>query len=177
VTNALASLRAAGATSLRDAIYAALQLAPADRTRPVVLVFSDGRDTASWLSSDDLLAAVRRSGVVVHAVELVEDEATARRASGSATRRSDAASIPVRQPASAFIGEIVAASGGRRWSAAAPVRLPSLFTDALNEMRARYVLTYTPTITAAGWHPVTVRVNRARVELTHRPGYLVPTKP
>jgi VWFA-related protein len=151
--SAFDDISAGGQTSLRDAIFAALQLLPADRTRPVVLVFSDGRDTASWLSASAVLDAVRRSGVVIHAVELVDEET------------------------SRFVGELVAASGGRRWSATSAVRLTSLFTDALDEMRSRYLLTYTPTnADRAGWHPLTVKLARVRADVTSRPGYQVPAR-
>lgn len=152
---ALDGLAATGPTSLRDATYAALQLAPADRTRPVILVFSDGRDTASWLSQADVLGAVRRSGVVIHAVELIDGD--------------------VESP---FLGELVAASGGRRWAATSATGLTDLFADALNEMRARYLLTYYPTDgERAGWHPLSIRLARGRADVTHRPGYQVPAKP
>ena len=65
----LASLNGVGSTSLRDAVYLATQIQPADRRRrPLVLLFSDGDDTASWLSEADVLAAARRSAAVVHIV-------------------------------------------------------------------------------------------------------------
>jgi VWFA-related protein len=151
---ALDRLSTGGPTALRDAVFSALQLVPADRTRPVVLVFSDGRDTASWLSAPDVLGAVRRSGVVVHAVELVDTDVS-----------------------SPFLGELVTAAGGRRWSANTPVRLTTLFTDALNEMRSRYLLTYYPTnAEQPGWHPVTVKLARTRADVTSRPGYQVPPR-
>jgi Ca-activated chloride channel family protein len=175
---ALDGLTAAGPTSLRDATYAALQLAPDDRTRPVILVFSDGRDTASWLSQADVLGAVRRSGVVMHAVELIEDEVVSRPA-GRGTRPPQGGIGALRaQPSSPFLGELVAASGGRRWAATSAARLTDLFADALNEMRSRYLLTYYPTNgERAGWHPLTIRLARGRADVTHRPGYQVPAKP
>ena len=40
----------------------------------MLLVFSDGRDTSSWLTSDQVIEATRRSGMLVHVVELVADE-------------------------------------------------------------------------------------------------------
>lgn len=174
---ALEGLTATGPTSLRDATYAALQLAPADRTRPVILVFSDGRDTASWLTQADVLGAVRRSGVVLHAVELIEDEVVSRPA-GRAGRPPQGIGAVRAQPSSPFLGELVAASGGRRWAATSAARLTDLFADALNEMRARYLLTYYPTDgERVGWHPLSIRLARGRADLTHRPGYQVPAKP
>ncbi len=161
INAALDGLSVGGNTSLRDAAFAGLQAQPAARTRPVVLVFSDGRDTASWLSSDEVLDTVRRAGVVMHAVELVE-EAT------------PGAQV---EPPSRFLGDLVEASGGRRWSASSAARLTALFGEALNEMRARYLLTYYPGDGGReGWHPVTVRLARGRADVTSRPGYQVPVK-
>jgi VWFA-related protein len=175
---ALDGLAATGPTSLRDATYAALQLVPADRTRPVILVFSDGRDTASWLSQADVLGAVRRSGVVMHAVELIEDDVISRPA-GRGGRPPQGGIGAVRaQPSSPFLGELVAASGGRRWAATSAAGLTDLFAEALTEMRARYLLTYYPTDgERAGWHPLSIRLARGRADVTHRPGYQVPAKP
>lgn len=156
--DAIDHLATGGPTSLRDAAFTALQLVPTDRTRPVVIVFSDGRDTASWLSASDVLGAVQRAGVVVHAVELLEEGRDA-------------------QPSSPFLGELVNASGGRRWSATSAVRLSGLFTAALDEMRSRYLLTYYPTSAdREGWHPLAVRLAKVRADVTHRPGYQVPAK-
>jgi VWFA-related protein len=176
---ALERIASGGPTSVRDATYAALQLVPADRTRPVVLVFSDGRDTASWLSSSDVLGAVRRSGVVIHAVELVEDEVSARRAAARSGRAPAAGLGATNAPqlSSPFLGELVATAGGRRWSATSAVKLTGLFTDALNEMRSRYLLTYYPTNgDREGWHPLAVTLVKTRADVTHRPGYQVPPK-
>jgi VWFA-related protein len=67
---ALTGLKADGATSVNDAVFLALQLRPADagESRPVLLLFSDGRDTSSWLRNDDVIEATKRSGMLVHVV-------------------------------------------------------------------------------------------------------------
>ncbi|MGE0445881.1 MAG: VWA domain-containing protein [Vicinamibacterales bacterium] len=167
VAAALDTLTPGGQTALRDAAYSALQLLPADKSRPIVLIFSDGRDTASWLTSGDVLGAVRRAGVVIHAVELVEEDVV--------VREGDVlGGGPRPEPSSRFLGDLVASAGGRRWAASEPERLSDLFTDALNEMRSRYLLTYYPTsVDREGWHPLSVRLARGRADVTHRPGYQV----
>jgi hypothetical protein len=43
-------------------------------------------------------------------------------------------------------------------------------------MRARYLLTFTPTNTAAGWHELKVKLKGAHGDVTARPGYDVPPK-
>ena len=69
---ALANLNAAGATSINDAVVMALLHEPtvAPDMRPVMMVFTDGRDTASWLAGEQAQQAARRSHTIIHVVEL-----------------------------------------------------------------------------------------------------------
>lgn len=158
--HALTGLTADGSTALNDAVFLGLQLRPpASESRPVLLVFSDGRDTASWLSGTHVIEATKRSGMVVHIVELVQDQSTG----VLGTLRG----IP-----SEFLGRLADAGGGRRWFAKSPRDLRLLFGSALNELRARYLLTYSPTgVSRDGWHDVKVTLKNARGEVTARPGY------
>jgi Ca-activated chloride channel family protein len=160
LTAALTGLTADGSTSVNDAIFLALQLRPPDAgdSRPVLLLFSDGRDTSSWLSSDHVIEATRRSGMVVHVVELVADQWMGAR--GTEVRPS------------AFLGRLADTGGGRRWFAKSPRDLRELFGKALVELRARYLLTYSPSgVSRDGWHDVKVSLRGARGEVTARPGY------
>lgn len=157
VVSALGTLRPEGATALYDALFFALQIRPqATDARPVMLVFSDGRDTVSWLSKANVVEAARRSGVVAHVVELMPE-----RWQGA--------------PASEALNEIAAAAGGRRWSARSSRDLRTLFAQVLEELRSRYLLTYYPTGNARhqGWHDVKVTVKGARGNVIARPGYFV----
>jgi len=151
IRSSLQSIHGAGATSLRDAVHLALELQPHDRTRPLVLVFTDGHDTASWLTEDAVIDSARRIGVVVHAVRVESDK---------------------------FLDRLVDSSGGRMWSATSDRQLRELFTKALDEMRARYLLTYTPSgVARPGWHDVKVRLKNGRADITARPGYFVAPPP
>ena len=157
---ALSGLTADGSTSVNDAIFLALQLRPvdADASRPVLLLFSDGRDTSSWLRGDQVIEATRRSGMVVHVVELVAEEFMGFR--GAEIRPSP------------FLGTLADTGGGRRWFAKSSRDLRELFGKALNELRARYLLTYSPNgVSREGWHDVKVTLKNARGEVTARPGY------
>ena len=154
MTGDMASIRGAlhvmagnGATSLRDAVHLALQLQPRDQTRPLVLVFTDGHDTASWLTEDAAIDSARRAGVVIHAVRLESD---------------------------AFLDKLTQIAGGRSWSATSDRQLEELFTRALDEMRARYLLTYTPRgVRQPGWHDLKVRLKSGSADITARRGYFV----
>ena len=150
IRTALGAMTGNGATSLRDAVHLALQLQPRDQTRPLVLVFTDGHDTASWLTEDAAIDSARRAGVVIHAVRLESD---------------------------AFLDKLTQISGGRSWSATSDRQLEELFTRALDEMRARYLLTYTPRgVRQTGWHDLKVRLKGGSADITARRGYFVAEK-
>ncbi len=52
--------------------------------------------------------------------------------------------------------------------------LRALFGRVLNELRARYLLTYYPVgVTRTGWHDLKVSLKGARGDVTARPGYFV----
>jgi Ca-activated chloride channel family protein len=158
--DALGHLEANGATALNDAVFLGLQLRAltASDSRPVLLVFSDGHDTASWLRHEQLLDATRRSNLLLHVIELLPP----------------AFGPTVAQRPSETLKELAKAGGGRHWAALKASDLNDLFGKALNELRARYLLTYSPAgVTREGWHDVKVTVKGARGDVTARPGYFV----
>jgi VWFA-related protein len=168
VLDALERLEASGPTAWRDALFTGLQLSgPSDTHRAVVLLFSDGADTSSWMAPDGIAETVCRSGVVVHAVVLAGGMTAADRHG----RRIGDLGL------SRSLQQAVDAGGGRVWEADNPGKLRSLFTTALDELRARYQLVYTPSeAPAPGWHEVKVRVTEVRADVTARPGYYVPPR-
>ena len=160
VLDALDRLEPNGSTSLNDAVFLSLQLKPlqASESRPVLLAFSDGHDTASWLNNDQLLDATRRSNLLLHVIELLPPNYGAN----------------VSQRPSELLRNLAKAGGGRHWAAQRANDLNDLFGKALNELRARYLLTYSPNgVTRDGWHDVKVSLRNARGDVTARPGYFV----
>jgi len=150
IRTALDTMTGSGATSLRDAVHLALQLQSRDRSRPLMLLFTDGHDTASWLSEDAVVDSARRSGVVIHAARVESD---------------------------ALLDRLTQISGGRTWSATSDRQLRELFTRALDEMRARYLLTYTPRgVRQPGWHELKVKLKNGGGDVTARRGYFVAEK-
>jgi VWFA-related protein len=150
IRDALGAMNGSGATALRDAVHLALQLQPHDQTRPLMLVFTDGHDTASWLTEDAAIDSARRAGVVIHVVRVESD---------------------------AFLDKLTQISGGRSWSATSDRQLQDLFTKALDEMRARYLLTYTPRgVRQTGWHELKVKLKSGSADVTARRGYFVADK-
>src|SRR5262245_2642646 len=75
VTKDVARLKAAldevipaGDTSLVDGSYTALMMDPDNGGRTLLLAFSDGLDTTSWLTPERVLESARRSDMVVYGV-------------------------------------------------------------------------------------------------------------
>ena len=179
VRGALAALEANGATSLRDAAFAALALRGADPGRTLLLIFSDGDDTSSWLSRAQVIEAASRTDAVVYAVAVTREQTVTRLAVAAPGWPST--SVPmqvVRQEtvavksAGRFLEELTQESGGRVLFATSDADLRGAFTKTLAEIRDRYVLSYTPTgVAATGWHRLDVTLKGKKGKVTARRGY------
>jgi VWFA-related protein len=188
VGRALDGLRGSGATSMNDAIHMAMNLRPADTSRFVIIVFSDGADNLSWSSPVALVDEAKKAGVVIHAIELQGDESAVPPASADLRSEGFRSVRAVRPTSPAVLSQgfvngtpvleaLTLESGGRAWSAKSSRDLKALFTQALEEMRARYLLTYTPKgVPQDGWHTLKVSLKNARGDVTARPGYFVAPK-
>jgi Ca-activated chloride channel homolog len=168
IIKTLPGLSAGGATALVDAGFAALTLRddPPDR-RHLVILFTDGDDTSSWLSWRGLLDRARRTDAVVYGV----------------TQRSWQTTRPRSLPLIAFVsrdgeppGDVLETladvTGGRVLAARDPDDLRDAFTRIMREFRSRYVLTYTPkNVETAGWHPIEVKLKERKGTIKARRGY------
>src|SRR5262245_44880725 len=154
LTSDAAAVRAAvegeepdGNTALVDGAYAAMMVGESDAGRALVIVFSDGLDTSSWLLPDAVLDVAKRSDVVVYAVSV-----------GSVK--------------SEFLRDLTSLTGGHLYEVEKTANLGSLFAGVLEEFRHRYLVSYTPAgVARDGWHRLTVRVKR-NATVKARPGYL-----
>jgi VWFA-related protein len=163
-------LRIHGMTSAIDASYTAMTLQQ-DADRPtLMLVFTDGLDTQSWLRADAVLDTARKSVVVPYAVVAGEGI----KAFTAPTPSLLSGRAP-RDPSARFLWDLVQAGGGVFMNAEATNQLERRFTEALDNFRQRYVLTYVPRgVEGKGWHPVTIEVKNRRYRIRARPGYFVP---
>jgi len=145
----------AGNTSLVDASYAAIVMAESDTARGLVIVFSDGQDTGSFLLADNVLATAKRADTVVYAV--LEPPSIEPLRGGSVPK---------------FLGDLCDFTGGRVLKSGA-ANLDSTFLTIFNEFRQRYLISYTPRgVSANGWHRLEVKVKGKRGTVKARPGYL-----
>ena len=149
VRRALEAPSNGGDTALVDASYAAMTLSESDSGRPLAIVFSDGADTASFLSASSVLATARRSDAVIYA------------ASAGGTGRST------------FLRDLCETTGGRLLNVRSTAGLGDAFVSILEEFRQRYLISFTPRgVATGGWHDLIVRVKGKRnAEVRARRGY------
>jgi len=179
VRGVLAALEATGATSLRDAAFAALALRGADPGRTLLLIFSDGNDTSSWLSTDQVIEAARRTDAVIYAVAVTREQTVTRLAVASPGWPGTSTDMQVvRQvtfavrDAGKFLDGLTRETGGRVLFATSDADLRAAFTKTLAEFRDRYVLSYTPTgVAPTGWHRLDVTLKGKKGKATARRGY------
>lgn len=157
---------AEGATSLRDAIFAATSLRDGVTGRVLVIVFSDGHDTASWLSVHDVLAAASRTDLAIHAVQTMPVVPR----SPEAIRRELLAHPLLNEMY--LLTALSHDTGGEILSVSRSRDVRAAFVKIVDEFRSGYVLMYSPQgVARAGWHPLEVRLSGARGEVRARRGY------
>lgn len=174
LSNDLAAVRAQlerlmpdGMTALNDALYTSLAVAEGAAGRCALVLFSDGLDNISWTSEADVLETARASPAVVYVV-----------ASSLATLPEEDRKAVARDPREAFLRKLADVTGGQLLKANSDSALVEAFTRVLAEMRARYVLRFTPQgVPTGGWHPIGVKLKSRKGEVTTRSGYLKAASP
>jgi VWFA-related protein len=137
-----------GDTSLVDGVFAGITVGESDAGRALLMVFSDGLDTLSWLSPAAVLDTAKRSDVVVYAVSVGKVKAD-------------------------FLRDLTSFSGGRLFELEKTANLSATFVSILEEFRQRYLVSYTPRgVSREGWHRLEVRLKGKRATIKARPGYL-----
>lgn len=148
---ALAAPASPGDTALIDAVQSALVMAASGSGRPLILVFTDGEDTASFLTAESVLTTAGGQPAVVY---------------GITTNAS---------PIGTFLRDATNQTGGRLLPLRSIGEVERGLIDVFTEFRQRYVLGYQPSgVEAGGWHRLEVRVRRRGAEVTARPGYFAP---
>jgi Ca-activated chloride channel homolog len=137
-----------GDTALIDGVHAAMVLESLEVGRSLLIAFSDGIDTSSWLSPEMVLETAKRSDVVVYAVSV--------RGTGK----------------DQFLHDLADLTGGATVEIESTKDLSSTFVHILEEFRHRYLVSFSPRgVTDEGWHRLEVRVKNRRVTVKARPGY------
>jgi len=173
--HAFEGIEARGSTSLYDAAYSALTLRDPLPGRPLVLIFSDGHDTLSWLPGQAVLDTARRSEAVVYGVGLKMDATLVPgyrldfRSGPQPVRRIVSPSLMVEE----LLPHLAADTGGKHLNAQRSAALRDAFVQIVSEFRTRYLITYTPQgVEKGGWHPIGVKLKNKAGKVTARRGYL-----
>ena len=165
---AIASLTADGSTALRDAAYAGLALRGTDSGRTLMLLFTDGVDTASFLDERRVIDVARRSDVTIYPVA-VRDEPMFAARGGRLWLDPASSTAPTDDR---FLKALAEETGGRVVYAERSRDIGRTFARVLDEFNSRYVLGYTPTgVAGTGWHRIDVSLRKRRGTVTARRGY------
>jgi Ca-activated chloride channel family protein len=149
IESALDRMRPSGNSSLIDASYAGLVMAEAGSGLPLVIIFSDGLDTSSWLSGDDVLETAKHNDSVVYGISTQIHKGKT------------------------FLSDLTELTGGMLFEVEDDRKLTDIFLGILQEFRKRYVLSYRPQgVSETGWHKLDVRVGIRSAEVHTRPGYM-----
>ncbi|MCZ6507418.1 MAG: VWA domain-containing protein [Acidobacteria bacterium] len=162
----LEGVTAEGGTAVNDHLYLALELLAARRGRRVIVLLSDGLDSASVLAMKDVLSTGRRGSTLIYWLRL---PLTAGQSFSSAWR---GASEHRREMAD--LERAVRRSGGQIVTLGRIDEALVAFEHILAELRGQYVLGYYPTVDRddGSWHRVRVRVAQPGVEVRYRDGYV-----
>jgi Ca-activated chloride channel homolog len=172
VAAALGEIAPAGSTSMYDALYIALkelaarEHSPQAVSRQAIVLLSDGADTASLSSPDDVLDLARREGVAVYAISLRAPAEIAREKLANGGRL--------------FFGEgeyglkrLAEDTGGRAFFPRAPGELKPIFETVAEELGHQYAIGYVPTNNRrdGAWRRVAVQVLAGDARPRTRTGY------
>ena len=145
VDAALRSTHAHGNTALYDAVYIALRQyeqtrsSASDIRRQVIVLLSDGIDTASHVTFDDLLDVVRRADVTIYVVSLAIDPVLVKAVIGDRASSESAHAL----------SRLARESGGRLFTARTARELSAIYDAIGEELSNQYVIGYVPATPAA----------------------------
>ena len=162
---ALSNISASGATALNDHLYVGLKQLERRQGRRVVLLLSDGVDSASALDMKDVLQYAESSSSLVYWLRLPSPGAEI----SSAWR-----DVEGYRREFVALQDLVVGSGGRILDLAGMADAAAGFAAVLEELRGQYVLGYYPSNRSddGSWHSVRVRVTGAGLKVRTRRGYI-----
>lgn len=165
---AIRHTRAGGSTSLYNALYIAFNelkqkrpVSAAEIRRQAIVVLSDGEDTSSLETYDDVLDLSKRSDVAVYAIGL--------RSSGDVPRRGwDEAGFVFRT--------LTQQTGGRLFYVDDVKQLPAVYERIADELASQYTIGYRSKNRQrnGAWRQIIVRTDRPETIARTKAGYYAP---
>ena len=168
LTAAIEQTSAGGSTSLYNAIYIALKelrkikaVSEEDVRREALVVFSDGEDTSSLVSFDEVLDLAKRSETAIYTIAL--------RGSDTQTKGFHEAEYVMRS--------LAQETGGRSFFPAKVEDLAGVYSQIADELASQYTLGYVsknPRRDGA-WRRIVVQVDRSGLAARAKKGYYAPS--
>jgi VWFA-related protein len=163
--------RARGATSLNNALYISLKqfgrgAQQADVRRQAIAVLSDGEDTSSLVSFEDVLELARKSGVSIYPIVLQSKYAASRIATQGQRRYFSESEYSMRT--------LAQETGAQAFFPMQIFELKGVYGTIAEELSSQYSLAYSPanTRTDGRFRRITVRVDKhPELKLRTRTGY------
>jgi Ca-activated chloride channel family protein len=159
----LHSMKPFGATSLHDAIaQTAEQVAPREGRRRAVVVFTDGNDTSSKLTPEQVSGVASAIDVPVYIFGVVPsiDNPTA----------ETSAVKPERSALSGGLSNLARWTGGHLFIASTPAERSNAARQIVDELRHQYLIAFESS-GKPGWHPLEVRARGKDLVVRARSGY------
>jgi Ca-activated chloride channel family protein len=167
---AIRRARAGGATALYNAVYIALRelgrAAVADTVgnlrRQALVVLSDGEDTSSLLTFDEVLETAVRSGTAIYAIRLGGNPLPSK----------------TEQRAQYNLRRFAQQTGGRAFFPLEATDLRDVYREIKDELSSQYLLAYESTNKwrDGHYHRIAVRISRPETLARARPGYYAPSR-
>jgi VWFA-related protein len=170
IETALARVVPYGQTSLYDAVAQTArqvaEVAPGDRHRRAVIVFTDGIDTSSLMKPAEVSALASAIDVPVYVLTVVSplDHAGTSDAVESRSLAIDAT-----------LRSLAQWTGGDLFVTSAPAHESIAARQIIDELRHQYVLAFNSSA-SRGWHPLDVRVKDRDWVVRARSGYIAGTR-
>ena len=159
-----------GGTALNDHLYAAMKMLESRQGRRVVVILSDGMDSHSVLSMEQVAEQARHSQSLLYWIRLERetDQGSEGQLSSSWRTPGDYSDQL------AGLEQAVASSGGRTVVARTPQQIRPVFLEILDELRAQYALGYYPSNRRndGSWRSVRVKVSRPGTHVRTHDGYI-----
>jgi Ca-activated chloride channel family protein len=166
---AIASTVPGGSTSLYTAVYIALKELKKTETRGVedlrrraVIVLSDGEDTSSLVSYEEVLELAKRSETAVYAIGIRSKDTTG---TGRGYGQADFA-----------LRQLTSQTGGRVFFPSTVDELKAIYALISQELSSQYLVGYTSSNQKrdGAWRRINVRTSRTGATARTRMGYYAP---
>jgi Ca-activated chloride channel family protein len=167
--SAITKTEASSSTSLHNALYIAIKDLMRDKKaaelrRRAIILLSDGEDTTSLVTDDQVLELAKKSEINIYAIRLRESRAS--------DRQREAFS-----QAEYLINGLARETGGRAYFPSSIGELDSVYDRIAEELRTLYSVGYVSSNTRRDgkWRRIVVRVpDREGLTVRHKLGYYAP---